>query len=255
MERAEWSMNEITRVTGATSRALRHYGQVGLLRPSRTGPGGVRYYDEEGLVRLQRILLLRELGLSLPLIADALAGEQDLTAALRTHLGLLERERSRVERQITSVRRTIDRWEGGEQIMAEEMFDGFDHTRYREEVEERWGEDAYAAGDRWWRGLSDVDRRRWRDRLARLNADWQDAARREIAPDGDEAQGLAGRHVEWLAGVPGTPRGGSGAVTKEYVVGLGEMYVADERFGANYGGSQGAGFVRDALRVYAERHL
>jgi hypothetical protein len=33
------------------------------------------------------------------------------------------------------------------------------------------------------------------------------------------------------------------------------MYVADERFGVNYGGTSGAEFVRDALRVYAEANL
>ena len=38
--------------------------------------------------------------------------------------------------------------------MASDMFDGFDHTQYREEVEQRWGKQAYGArSDRWWRGL------------------------------------------------------------------------------------------------------
>lgn len=29
----------------------------------------------------------------------------------------------------------------------------FDHTQYKDEVEQRWGADAYAAGDQWWRSL------------------------------------------------------------------------------------------------------
>jgi hypothetical protein len=33
------------------------------------------------------------------------------------------------------------------------------------------------------------------------------------------------------------------------------MYVADPRFGANYGGQAGAEFVRDAMAAYAARHL
>ena len=37
--------------------------------------------------------------------------------------------------------------------MAEKMFDGFDHTQYREEVQQRWGKEAYADGDAWWRGM------------------------------------------------------------------------------------------------------
>ena len=43
--------------------------------------------------------------------------------------------------------------------------------------------------------------------------------------------------------------------TRAYLTGLGDMYVADPRFGANYGGVEGATFVRDALRVYADRNL
>ena len=57
------------RSAGTTSRTLRHYGAVGLLEPSRIGGNGYRYYDEEALVRLQRIL---ELGLGLPAIAEVL---------------------------------------------------------------------------------------------------------------------------------------------------------------------------------------
>jgi DNA-binding transcriptional MerR regulator len=251
----EWSIQEVAAVTGATSRTLRHYGQIGLLPPSRTGHGGVRFYDEDGLVRLQRILLLRDLGLSLASISDVLAGERDLADALHAHLALLEQQRDHVERRIASVRRTIEKKERGAPLMAEEMFDGFDHTTYRAEVEERWGADAYAAGDSWWRGMDAGERRAWQDRVARLGADWQDAAGRGISPDADEAQALARRHVDWLAGIPGTPRDAAGNLAREYVVGLGQMYVDDPRFAANYGGVKGARFVRDALAAYADRHL
>src|SRR4030081_715511 len=79
----EWSIHDIARSAGTTSRTLRHYGQIGLLEPSRVGSNGYRYYDDNALVRLQRILLLRELGLGLPAIAELLDGQQDSAAALR----------------------------------------------------------------------------------------------------------------------------------------------------------------------------
>jgi DNA-binding transcriptional MerR regulator len=62
----DWSIQEIARLSGTTSRTLRHYGDIGLLPPSRVGSNGYRYYDEQALARLQRILLLRELGLGFP---------------------------------------------------------------------------------------------------------------------------------------------------------------------------------------------
>lgn len=149
--------------------------------------------------------------------------------------------------------------------MAENMFDGFDHTRHREEVEERWGKKAYADSDSWWRGMTDAERADWQQRVSDLGRDWIAAAESGIDPASTEAQELARRHVEWLTGIPGTPAAaarreqGPDASVKAYVIGLGEMYVADPRFGANYatssGGTHGAEFVRDALRVYAEGNL
>ena len=246
----DWSIQEIARHAGTTSRALRHYGDVGLLEPSRIGQNGYRYYDEDALVRLQRILLLRDLGLGLPAIADVLSRSADQASALRSHLDWLRREQDRLTLQIAAVEDTLNKLEGGEQLMAENMFDGFDHTQYKDEVEERWGTDAYARSDSWWRSMTDAEKAEWKARAATLGSDWTAAAESGIAPTSDEAQAIARRHVEWLAAIPGTP----GAV-KEYVTGLGEMYVADERFGANYGGLKGAEFVRDTLAVYAERNL
>lgn len=251
----EWSIQQIAKLAGTTSRTLRHYDQIGLLPPSSIGPNGYRHYDESSLVRLQRILLLRELGLGLPLIAEVLQREAAEVPALQSHLALLRQEQERLARQIASVETTIRAREGGEELMAEKMFDGFDHTQYRDEVTERWGADAYARGDAWWRGMTAAERDAWTQRTAQLGRDWSAAAVSGVPADGAEAQELAKRHVEWLTGIPGTPAGSAGGDVKAYVVGLGEMYVADPRFAANYGGETGAAFVRDALRVYADAHL
>ncbi|CAH0168282.1 HTH-type transcriptional activator TipA [Arthrobacter sp. Bi83] len=250
----DWSIQEIAKIAGTTSRTLRHYDDIGLLRPSRTGHNGYRYYNSAALVQLQRILLLRELGLSLPVISDVLRQETDAVRALGGHLAWLQQEQARLARQAASVRQTIESLKGDGELVAEKMFDGFDHTQYKNEVEERWGKDAYAQGDSWWRGMSAEEKQAWRQGSQDLATDWIRAAGSGAAADSAEAQDLARRHVDWLTAIPGTPasRGGD---RKGYVVGLGEMYVADPRFAANYGGEAGAGFVRDALRIYAERHL
>ncbi|WP_322410714.1 MerR family transcriptional regulator [Microbacterium invictum] len=254
----EWSIQEIARAAGTTSRTLRPYDDIGLLPPSRVGTNGYRYYDRPALVRLQRILLLRDLGLGLAQIGEVLDRETNEQDALEGHLAWLREEQHRLTRQIASVQATIHALRGGEELMAENMFDGFDHTRYREEVEQRWGADAYAQSDSWWRGMSPDEKAAWQDRTAALARAWADAAERGIAPDGEEAQALAERHAQWLRGVPGTP-GGTPAEFGGYLRGLADMYVADPRFAANYatrdGGSAGAEFVRDALLHYADTAL
>jgi DNA-binding transcriptional MerR regulator len=248
----EWSIQEIARSAGTTSRTLRHYDAVGLLRPSRTGHGGHRYYDEHALVRLQRILLLRELGLGLAAISDALDGQRDAAAALRTHLRLLEQERERLGRQIESVRTTLTRMEGGEPLMPDEVLDGFDHTRHKDEVIERWGRDAYEKGDRWWRSLSQDDRKGFQQRQLDIAADYARAHRAGLAPDGEEVREITRRHYEWVAAGWQDRR-----PTAEQFAGLGRMYVDDPRFTAAYDrhGEGTAVFVRDAMTAYAEREL
>jgi MerR family transcriptional regulator, thiopeptide resistance regulator len=267
----DWSVQQIAKLAGTTARTLRHYDDIGLLRPSRTGNNGYRYYGQESLVRLQRILLLRDLGLGLPAIADVLGNESDAERALGRHMAWLQQEQDRLGRQIASVRHTIEALQAGGKIMAEEMFDGFDHAKYRDEVEQRWGKDAYATSDSWWRGMGAEEKAAWMEQSRRLGADWTAAAGSGVTADSAQAQNLARRHVEWLRGIPGTPAapsavdgspgrsnstGGSGTPDiKAYVTGLGEMYVADPRFAANYGGADGAAFVRDALRIFAETRL
>jgi len=250
----EASIHQVARLTATTSRTLRHYDAIGLLAPSRVGDNGYRWYDDAALVRLQRILLLRALGLGLPEIRRVLDHEQDETAALRQHLAWLRTEQHRLARQAASVERTITARLDGGPLMAEDMFDGFDPTQHREEVERRWGADAYATSDGWWRGMSDAERAAWKAQTAALATAWGEAAAAGAEPGSDEAQDLARRHVAWLGAIPGTPGHGVGPV-REYVVGLAEMYVADPRFAAGYGGEQGATLVRDALHEYAARHL
>jgi DNA-binding transcriptional MerR regulator len=251
----DWSIQDIARLAHTTSRTLRHYGDVGLLKPSRIGGNGYRYYDERALVRLQRILMLRDLGLGLGAIGEVLEQQADEGRALLGHLSWLRQEQDRLGRQIRSVEQTIRTMEGGEQLMVEEMFNGFDHTQYQEEVEQRWGKDAYATGDAWWRGMSAQEKAAWHERQKQLGGDWITAAASGITPDSGEAQALAQRQFDWLRSIPGTPGGGGNGPTKEYFLGLAEMYVADERFAANYGGEAGATFVRDTMRVYADRNL
>ncbi|MYR97454.1 MULTISPECIES: MerR family transcriptional regulator [unclassified Streptomyces] len=245
----EWSIQEIARKAGTTSRTLRHYGDLGLLAPSRVGSNGYRYYDQDALVRLQRILLLRELGLSLSAIKGVLEGQRDTAVALRAHLLLLEQEQERIGRQIASVRTTLHKTQEGRELMAEEVFDGFDHTAHEREVTERWGREAYEKGDRWWRSLGEAGKQAFRDEHDAIARDWGRAREAGARADSEEAQRIARRHCAWLSTTV--------APSRSYVIGLGEMYVADPRFGKNYDryGDGTAAFVRDALTIYAEQRL
>lgn len=248
------AIGDVARAAGISTRTLRHYDAIGLLAPSGVGSDGRRSYDDDALVRLQRILLLRELGLGLAEIAAVLDRQDDESAALRTHLRWLVGEQERIGRQIASVERTLAAREKGEELMANQTFDGFDHTAHRDEVVDRWGESAYTQADGWWRGIDDEQRTAWQASSAALAADWTAAAGDGVDPTSDRAQALAARHVAWLGSIPGTP-GAGGRPVRGYIDGLGDMYVDDERFAENYGGQAGAAFVRDALHAWTAANL
>lgn len=241
----EWSVHELTRLTGTTSRTLRHYDAIGLLPPSRTGANGYRFYDADALVRLQRILLLRDLGLGLAAIAEALDGLTDEAVALERHLAELVEERHRLERRIAAVRHTLAGRKEGGHLVPEKMFDGFDHTVHADEVTQRWGREAWESSDRWWRDLGDEGRAAFGAQTQAIVDAFADLAARDVAAGSPEAAEVAARHHAWL-------RTAARTVSRGYFLGLAEMYVADERFAATYGGPDGAAYVRDVLVAYAE---
>ncbi|GAB3309006.1 MerR family transcriptional regulator [Epidermidibacterium keratini] len=241
----QWSIQQLAKAAGTTSRTLRHYGERGLLVPAGTGPGGMRMYDEQALPRLLRILMLRQYGVGLDAIAQILAEHTSDAEALRGHLRDLHGQRDRLSAQISSLEGTITAIEEGKPLMAEEVFADFDHTQYREEVEQRWGTQAYADGDRWWRSLSYEQKKQFLQEHRDIATDYAAQAEAGVPADSEQTQDIARRHLAWLSN--------STTPTRDYVMGLGELYVADPRFGSNYHGH--AEYVRDAMKVYAERNL
>lgn len=96
------SIQELATMTGATSRTLRHYDAIVLLPPTRIAGNSYRRCDHAAVLRLQRILLLRELGLGLPAIAEVLAQQTTPALALQRHVGWLRTEQERLGRQIAA---------------------------------------------------------------------------------------------------------------------------------------------------------
>jgi DNA-binding transcriptional MerR regulator len=97
---------------------LRYYDEIGLLRPARVGANGYRYYEREQLLRLQQILLLRELGMDLATIGNVVDAERDPVEALRRHRRRLLDEWERLRRLAGTVAATIDPPLSSEQAAA-----------------------------------------------------------------------------------------------------------------------------------------
>lgn len=244
-----WSTAQLSRMSSVTSRTLRHYDDIGLLPPARVGANGYRYYHDEQLRRLQQILVLRELGLSLEAIAGVLDGQTDESAALRAHHRRLLAERERLGRLAETVSRTIRHLEGGEDMATEEMFNGFEHNPYEQEAKQRWGAEAVEESTRRVKGLS-------REQADQVRRDYAEATERMAEllragrPVDDPAvQDAVGGHYRWVTNF-WTP-------DRDAYLGLGNLYVDDPRFTENIDGVQPglAAYLRDAMAVYAQARL
>jgi DNA-binding transcriptional MerR regulator len=246
-----WSINEVSRLAKVSSRTLRHYDAIGLLPPAFTDHSGRRFYGEDELLRLQQILLLRNLGLSLDAIAEVQASQskQSAVTALRKHREWLTAERKRLGRLIKTVDGTIDHLAKGGEMAPESMFEGFEHNPYEAEARERWGDtvvdEAYAR----LRNLSPEQAKQAQEGF------WTVAAAvRELRDSGAPVEdprvqeAIEGLH-KWLE-LSWTPN-------RESFSGLADMYVDDERFRRNIGRGDDAfvEYLRDAMKVYAETRL
>jgi DNA-binding transcriptional MerR regulator len=250
-----WSTAQVARMSKVTSRTLRHYDQIGLLSPAWVGGNGYRYYEREQLLTLQRILIMRELGLGLDAIAEIIHDGRDQVEALRMHHSWLVAERDRFGRLAATVARTIEDLEGGDKMTnksAAHWFEGFDPAKqaeYQVEARQRWGDAAVdAANERvkdkpaeWWQ----EQREQWVNSLQAM-VDLIDSG---ATPSDPAVQDAIDAHYQGVCRY-WTPN-------RESYTGLGELYVQDPRFRANYDKTDPrlAEFIRDAIAAYATARL
>lgn len=97
-------INEVEALAGITKKNIRFYEEQGLLSPSRNAENGYRDYGEEEVRRLQRIKLLRKLGVPIEEIRRMFDGTHTVADGMRRHLISLEREQRNLEQSVALCR-------------------------------------------------------------------------------------------------------------------------------------------------------
>ncbi|MBQ0862230.1 MerR family transcriptional regulator [Streptomyces smyrnaeus] len=251
-----WSIADVARMSGVTSRTLRHYDEIGLLPPAWIGSNGHRYYEQAELLRLQQILLMRELDVGLREIRAVLDSQVDQVAVLREHHQRLLAERDRLETLARTVGRTIAELEEGKDDSdpvkinrPENLFEGFESSpEIDAEVRERW--------PRAWEQS--------RQAVEKMTAEDAEQWQREVT-----AQMI--RMAEFMAaGTPVSDAAVQAEVDAQYQFvcrywtpsaaaykGMGRHFVDDPRFRANFDKiADGlADYQREAMVFYADARL
>jgi len=235
-------IKEFAGLTGVSVRTLHYYDEIGLLSPACVDRHtGYRYYDETSLLRMQEILFYRELDFSLKSIGELLSSPHyDTNKALKEQKKLLTLKKERLERLISAVDDAMK----GETVMS--AFDNSEFEAYKAEARERWGKtDAYKEHTE---KTKQYSKEQWNDLAGEMNAilaDFAGCMNRGEAPASAQAQTLVKTLQDHITQH-------YYQCTNEILAGLGQMYVADERFKNNIDrhADGTAVFICEAIKVY-----
>lgn len=248
----EYTVQKLGRMAGVSTRTLRYYDEIGLLKPARVNSAGYRIYGSAEVDRLQQILFYRELGVELITIKEIVTSPAfDKLQALKGHRDKLLERRLQLETLIANVDKTIALSEGRIIMSDKEKFEGFkqrlvddNEEKYGEEIRERYGDDTVNKSNQKLKGLSEKQY----DEVTQLAGQVIEnlhAAFKTGDPGGALAQKTADLHRQWLCYF-------WESYSKEAHAGVAQMYVDDPRFMAYYdeklpGAAQ---FLRDAIFIY-----
>ncbi len=250
----EYTVKMLGQMAGISTRTLRYYDQIGILKPARINSSGYRIYGQAEVDRLQQILFYRELGVNLESIKDIVtAPDFDGTQALREHRAKLLEKRSQLDVLIKNVENTIATAEGGFIMSNQEKFNGFkkkliedNEKQYGKEIRDKYGDEAINKSNQ---KVQDMTEAQYNE-ITQLNNTLMEtlqAAFQTGDPAGELAQKAADLHRQWLCFYwhdysPAAHQG------------VAQMYVDDERFTAYYDAKQPgtAAFLRDAIMIYAK---
>ena len=239
-------IKEFAKLTGVSVRTLHYYDEIGLIKPALVdAQNGYRFYDENSLLRMQEILFYRELDFPLKSILEILSSpDYDKQKALAEQRKLLELKKERLERIIDA----LDGATKGKVTMT--AFDNSDYEtarkQYEVEAKQRWGEtDAYKEHQE---KTADYSKDKWQevnDGLMTIFAKFAECMKNGNTADLDDAQALVKELQNYITENYST-------CTTEILAGLGQMYVADERFKTNIdkNGNGTTEFVSKAIENY-----
>jgi DNA-binding transcriptional MerR regulator len=240
-------VKEAADLVGISVRTLHHYDEIGLLVPEKTTESGYRVYSRENLETLQQILFFKELGFSLKKIKEIInSPSYDRKKALEIQHKMLLEKRSRLDKMIRTIEKTIRYSKGEIKMSDKEKFEGFDfsHNPYEKEARELWGDSAVDQSNAKIAKMSEFDQKELAEKFIAIFKKL--AELRHLPPDSKEAQAAI---KEWYALLNQI-----GNYSLEAFKGLGQMYVDDIRFTENIDkfGQGLAKFMRDAMAVYAD---
>ena len=249
----QYTVKDLSKLTGLTPRTLRYYDTIGLLCPDRNEDNDYRLYSDADVERLGDILLYREMGFPLEEIGTLLNGS-DREALLTVHLERLQKQSERLAGMICIVQSRLAELKGEQVMSGKEKFEAMkdrvlleNEAEYGSEIREKYGA---ATVESCYSHVSGLSQEQWAQ-MQRYEAAYLEALRRAAAsgdPAGEDAREACRLHLQWLR-YTWKPE----MCTPQAHRGLVKMYDLDERFRAYYEEHAGVGsaaFFAEAIDCY-----
>ena len=248
----EYTVQKLAKMAGISTRTLRYYDEIGILKPARINSSGYRIYGSEQVDMLQQILFYKELGVELENVKKIMALPSfNKVDALKEHREKLLERKNRIELLISSIDKTIEQSEGRIVMSDKEKFEGFkkkmieeNEEKYGEEIRSKYGNETIDKSNQ---KLKNMSRDEY-DKLETLTKQLEETLEKAFAqkdPSSELAQRAADLHRQWLCYY-------WESYSKEAHAQIVNMYVEDERFKAYYDKKNPgtAEFLRDAVLIY-----
>jgi DNA-binding transcriptional MerR regulator len=255
-EKKEYTIKDVAELSGVSTRTLRFYDEIGLLKPAFCGENGYRYYRKEQLLLLQQILFYRELKFELATIQKILSDPTfNKVEALKAHKEFLLKETHRTEDMIRTIDKTLDHLEKETPMSDNEIYKGFDpkkQAEYEQYLVDTYGESAkkkIEISKQRTQGWTKQDYEGVKEDYDRLHRALTDALTRGLKPDDKGVQELVKQHYNVICRF-WTPN-------KEAYIGLGKMYCEHPDFRKLYDSHHPklAEFLANAISVFAQNEL
>ncbi|GAF13499.1 transcriptional activator TipA [Bacillus sp. JCM 19045] len=230
----EYTVKKLAELAGVSSRTLRYYDEIGLLKPERINSSGYRIYGQNQVNQLQLILFYRELEVDLETILRIMTDRSfEEEAALKQHRQLLVTKQARLSQLINTIDQTLDSIVGGKKMSNEEKFQAFkekkieqNETFYGDEIRQKYGSEALDIVNSKVRGMSQTDYETMQQleqqlfNLLKEGVEKSDSSN-QIASD------IARTHKQWLLHT-------WQSYSAEAHKGLAALYLSDPRFTTYY---------------------
>ncbi len=247
-----YGVKKLSELVGVSVRTLHLYDELGLLKPSIRTEAGYRLYSETELTRLRQILFYKELDFPLKDIKAILDDPGfDLLKALEDHKTSVMFEKSRLEKLLGTIERSIEAIRIREGTVFEDLYEIFpEQLVLRPEAIETFGQRAIEKSEK---SLGQLDKEnlvKLKERSIQVMDDLLKSM--GLDPRSEKVQALISRHYEVTREFWGTS--GEDDNQAQIYAGLGSLYLADERYTMTKGSPNRkfAEFLNSAMKYFAE---